>query len=583
MARVAPYNKVDFFDARSRLLSFLKNQDRFKGYDFEGSNMSVLVDLLAYNTYNQLQYYNMAIGEMFLDSAQVRNSVVSHAKELNYIPRSRRSAKGIVDLQIRATQDSNTFIVPRFTRFLGRCGNITYEFLTDKAYAAARVEGNLFTVDGVELFEGRIIDEILPYDNTVISNDSIDTRSLQVFVNGVEYKLATTIFGVDPTDPVFYIQPEINDKYSVQFGQNIFGYQPTATDEIRIRYRICSGTDANGVNSYTTTANNYGASSIIAVPQGVAVGGAQIEDTESIRKFAPRAFQVQERAVTAKDYEILLRQRFPQIESISVFGGDEAEPPQFGRVIISVDVKGRDGASQTELDLFKNYIKDKTPIAIEPVFQSAKFMYAKCFVTVKYSRNDSLLSVEQIESGIREVINSYSDDSLNDFDVGLIVSALENRLTVVDQSIDSVSIQTHPVIEWAPATDIITSPQFNFGSELIKPYPYNEQNGLTDFKPSITTTVFTINGQPITAQDDGKGNLIGLIANTNEPSIYRRDLGTVDYNRGIVAFKDIKVESFEGAAIRIAASTVDADVFAPKDYIVRIRQSDVTVSIGPTR
>ena len=151
MAKIAPYSRPDFFEARNELVEFLKNQQRFKDYDFEGSNLSVLVDLLAYNSYNTLQYYNMSISEMFLDSAQLKNSVVSHAKELNYVPRSRRSSRGIMNIQVRSNQASNTYILPRFATFQGRCGNITYDFITTKAFSGSRTTGNIFELENVEV------------------------------------------------------------------------------------------------------------------------------------------------------------------------------------------------------------------------------------------------------------------------------------------------------------------------------------------------------------------------------------------------------------------------------------------------
>jgi len=583
MAKIAPYSKVDFFDVKSNLVEFLKNQNRFKDYDFDGSNISVLVDLLAYNTYNTLQYYNMSIGEMFLDSAQLKNSVVSHAKELNYIPRSRRSSKGTVNLQIRSNQQSNTYILPKFSIFLGRCGNITYEFITDRAYAASRVSGTLFEVEGVEVYEGRLFDEVLPYNNTIINNSFIDTSSLQVFVNGVEYQYKSNIFGVDTDDAVFYIQPELNNKYSIQFGENIFGLQPTNTDRITVRYRISSGVDGNGVNSYTIDALRYGAQSITVIPQGCSAGGTEYETTESIRRFAPAAFQVQERAVTSKDYEILLRQRYPQIQSISVFGGEDDEPPQFGRVIIVVDVQGRDGASLSELEQFKDFIKSKAPISIEPILRSAKFLYADLNVNVKYNKNDILLSVGQLEDIIRQNISDYSSDNLDDFNVGLITSALESKLLTSDPSVDSVSIVSQPVIEWVPSLGTVESPSFVFATPLIKPYPYNDSIGLTDFKPSFVSSQFVLDGQAVTLQDDGAGEIVAITSNTNNREIFKKKLGSVDYTRGIVSLKDISVQSFTGSAICIIAHTEDSDVVGTKDRIVKIRQQDVVVNIKASR
>ena len=171
MAKIAPYNKLDFTQIKANLLAHLQNQDQFKGFDFEGSNMNVLVDLLAYNTYSNMTYYNMTLGETFLDSAQLKNSVVSHAKELNYLPRSRRSAGALLSLRITASQAGNTFTIPRGTSFLGRCGNVSYNFITNKTYNATR-EGqtaNVFVANDVAVFEGRTIVEVLDYQNTVFA------------------------------------------------------------------------------------------------------------------------------------------------------------------------------------------------------------------------------------------------------------------------------------------------------------------------------------------------------------------------------------------------------------------------------
>lgn len=583
MARIVPYNEVDFFETKERLLNFLKNQDRFKGYDFEGSNLSVLVDLLAYNSYNQLQYYNMSIGEMFLDSAQLRNSAVSHAKELNYLPRSRRSATALVNLIITAIQGSNSFIIPKGTSFIGRCGNISYEFTTDQTYIAERTNGNNFYVEGIKIYEGRLITEVLTTENTVISNAAVDTRSIRVFVNGKEFRYATTIFGVQPNDDVFYLQPELNGKYSIQFGEDVFGYEPTAGDELVVQYRITVGKAANGVASFITDAGALGARNINVLAQGMSVGGADIESLENIKKFAPKAFQVQERAVTSKDYEILLRQRFPEIQSISVFGGDEAEPPQYGRVIIAVDVEGRDGVSESEMELYKTYIKDKSPLTIEPVFQPAAFMYAKLNVAVKYDRNDALFSAAQLEALIRERIASFSDDTLDDFDVGLITSALQANLLQATASIDSVSITTNPIIDWSPPLQQRISPTFKFGSSFVKPYPYQPNVGIVDFKPAFESSGFTLQGTPVIMQDDGNGFVQALIANVNDRTVFKTNIGTVDYNRGIIVLKDLTVEEYVGNQIKLTVNTVDQDIFPPKDRIIRVRQEDVTVSIRPTK
>jgi hypothetical protein len=583
MAKIAPYTNLDFTAVKADLLTHLRNQDQFKGFDFEGSNMNILVDLLAYNTYSNMQYYNLTLGETFLDSAQLKNSVVSHAKELNYLPRSRRSAAALVSLRITNNQESNAFNIPRGTSFLGRCGNISYTFITNKPHVATRLEANsnVFEVSDVAIYEGRVISEVLDIDNPLLSNSSIDTRSVRVFVNDVEYRYATGIFGVVENDRVFYLQPELNDKYSIEFGQTVFGYQPTATDRVEISYRVCSGEQANGVKSFSTNAGALGAGAIVVTPVGLSVGGADAESLESIKQFAPKAFQVQDRAVTASDYEVLLKTQFPEIENISVFGGDEANPPQYGRVIIAVDVQGRDGAASTELALYKDYIKTKSPLSIEPIFQEAKFMYAKTSINVLYDRNEMLTTSAGLESLVRDALTTYSQTYLNKFAANLGSSDLTYQLSLANDAIVSVAVSMKPMFDYKPQLNAIESPTFEFKQELLKPYPFNATNGLTDYKPCVTSTRFTIDNTVVELQDNGKGIVQAIISNDILRSVYKKDLGTVNYGTGEIILKDLIVASFEGTAIEISVEPKVKDFRSPKDRIFRIRQQDTTVITRP--
>ena len=579
MAKIAPYDSLDFTQVKTNLLTHLRNQEQFKGYDFEGSNMNVLVDLLAYNTYSNMQYYNMTLGETFLDSAVLKNSIVSHAKELNYLPRSRRSSGALVNLLVTANQISNSFVIPRGTSFLGRCGNVSYTFITSKPHVAIRTSAgaSTFAVNDVAIYEGRVISEILDIKNPVLSNSFIDTRSVRLFVNGTEYRYASGIFGVVENDTVFYLQPELNDKYSIQFGQTLFGYQPTATDRVEVSYRVCSGEQANGVKSFSVN-DNLGASSIIVTPTSGSVGGADAESIESVKEFAPKAFQVQDRAVTASDYEVLLKTQFPEIESISVFGGDEATPPQYGRVIVAVDVQGRDGAAATELALYKDYIKTKSPLTIEPVFQEAKFLYTKTDIDVSYDRNDTLVSGAALEVLVRDALTTYSEGTLNKFASTFSSSDLAYQLSLANDAIKSVTVTTNPMIDYKPVLNALESPTFNFQQQVQKPYPYSDANGLSDYKPGVMSTRFTIDDTVVELQDNGQGVVQAIVANDVLRSVYKKNLGTINYATGQIILKDLTVASFEGNAIQIMIRSLNKDFTSPKDRIFRIRQSDTSVT-----
>ena len=583
MADLSPITNLDFNETKEALKTFLKNQDRFKDFDYEGSNTNVLLDVLSYNTFYNNYYYNMMISEMFLDSASQRNSVLSHAKELNYMPTSRRSssAKATINVTI-PNLDSNYFVIPANTKFIGRCGNKTYNLLTDKAYNAVRSTSNssLYTVGNVDLFEGRMIQETLIIDNTVLSNESIDTRSLTVTVNTDTYTYRSDIFGVSSTDKVFYLQPENDGKYSIQFGQNKFGVQPTATDIIKAKYRVSSGPSANGINSLTI-GNFGGATSITITVTSATSGGSLAEDIESIRTFAPKAFQVQERAVTKRDYETLLRARFPNIQAISVYGGDEVSPPQFGKVIISVDVTGGEGAADYEIANFKNYLKDKTPLTIEPVFVVAKFLFVNASINIVYDPNTTTKSASQIQSEVNSGIIAYQNSNLNDFNKTLRQSRLAAFIDTIDGSIVSTDIVAKPIIEYVPTLNIATSPSFSFESELVKPYPFDAVEGFSIFKPAVSSSKFTIEGSLVSAKDDGKGNIMLVTGDTSVESVFKSSVGTIDYTTGAIKLSNLSISSFQNKAIKFTANTVNKDIRPPKDRIIVIRGEDVLVTVSP--
>ena len=583
MADISPVTNLDFNETKEALKTFLKSQSRFKDFDYEGSNLNVLLDVLSYNTFYNNYYYNMMISEMFLDSASQRNSVLSHAKELNYLPTSRRSSAGKATINVIAPNlDSNYFTIPAGKAFLGRCGNKTYNFLTDKAYTAVRstTDDTLYTVTDVDLFEGRMITETISTADSTLSNEGIDTRSLTLKVNGEDYTYRSDIFGVASTDKVFYLQPENDGKYSIQFGQNKFGVQPTITDSIIAKYRVTSGPSANGVTSLTI--GNFGGSTSITVTlTNNTSGGTLAEDIESIRTFAPKALQVQERAVTKRDYETLLRARFPNIQAISVYGGDETTPPQFGKVIISVDVTGGEGAADYEIANFRAYLRDKTPLTIEPVFVVAKFLYVNQVVRVVYDPNLTDKSAAQIQSEVNAGILDYNNENLNDFNKTLRQSRLAAYLDGLDVSIVSTDIVSKPVIEYIPALNFATSPSFSFESQLVQPYPFDVSLGFDTYKPAISSTKFTVEGTLVSAQDDGNGNIMLVTAEVDTESVFKSSVGTVNYITGEVKLSNLTIESFQNNAIKFTANTVNKDIRPPKDRILVIRGEDVTVTAQP--
>jgi YD repeat-containing protein len=591
-----PITELDFQGIKRQLRTYLRNQSQFKDYNFEGSNMSVLLDVLAYNTFQNNFYTNMAINEMFLDSAQLENSVVSHAKELNYLPRSSTSASARVRLLFRERTLATAIEIPKFTEFRSTSGGVSFTFVTDRAHLARRIDndGNFVATEydedgreiGIEILEGTVLSGFNKegfFGSTdegfkcVLNNENIDIRSIEVFVDDetVEYTYRSDIFGAGPTDTVFYIEPDFDRRYAVVFGQNVFGRQPDETEDIKISYRICNEEEPNGASVFSTTFR----SNVIVETLEAAQGGRKRETIESVKYFAPRSIQIQERAITTNDYETLLRQRFPEIQSIAVYGGDEVTPPQFGRVVISVNLRDSGVLSNTKRAEFQRYIADKSPLTIEPVFVNPEFLYAALEIRTNYSKKFTEKTLVQIEKGIREVVARYNETNLNDFGAILRASKLLSEIDDSDESILSSKIHVRPIIEYRPTLNRFENPFFDFKEAFVKPYPFDTRVGFKDFKPTIKSSVFVYEGQCAILHDDGNGKVMVVSSDIVNPQVLNPSIGTVDYDKGTVKLINFITTEFSGSAIKIYADTITNDIISPKSRIFAIRDQDVVVKV----
>ena len=603
-----PITELDFGAIKSQLRSYLETQTQFKDYNFEGSNMSVLLDVLAFNSYQNNFYTNMALNEMFLDSAILKNSIVSHAKELNYIPRSRKSAKATLYVVIQdPTRTDATITIPQYAQFKVNHQGESFSFVTDKMYTARKVlstdinpqtgiafDAGSFVADSVDVYEGEMLASfqregfIVDADGVLrvfLTNNEVDTDSIVVFIDAEAtddanvFTRANTIYGVNPTDKVFYLEPYLDDRYSIYFGKNQFGLQPEEFEDVRVRYRICSGTEPNGAGKDSSFSGSFIENATVsAYTLAAAAGGAERESMESIRYFAPKALQVQERAVTSKDYEVLLQQAFPEISAVSAYGGEELDPPQFGRVAVSVYLNDDTQIiSSTLSNSYLAYLKERAPLGIEPIFKQTEFVYGDMEVIVNYTKKNTEKGEAELEALVRAAIQKYSDDNLEGFDKTLRRSKLSGIIDGLDVGILSSEITVLPVIEYSPPLNFNTNPTFRFETPLVRPYVFNAANGFTNYKPAVKSTPFDINGTCVYFQDDGLGNIMIITDEVTNPQIINPTAGTIDYDKGEVKLTNFKVEAFNGSAIKVSAKTIDNDVVAPKGRVFILRDTDVKV------
>ena len=592
-------SELDFESIKTQFKNYLKSQTQFKDYNFEGSNMSVFLDVLAYNTYQNNFYTNMAVNEMFLDSAVLKNSVMSHAKELNYLPRSRRSARALVDVVITDTSvRDQTITIPAYSDFTTSFQGQQFNFVNDVTYVARKTAPGTFVAEDVEIFEGEMLssferegyfigaDGIL---RVILTNENADTDSIEVFVDAEATEDANKfirkddLFGVGPTDKVFYVEPYYDGRYTVYFGNNVFGLQPEAFEDIRVRYRITSGAEANGAFNFSLGAEN--ASSTISVETiSPAASGGDRETLENIRYFAPKSLQIQERAITTNDYEILLKQNFPEIDAVAAYGGETLEPPQFGKVAISVYLgEGREGLSQVLAAAYIKFLKEKSPLGIEPIFIASEFIYACVEANVSFNTKVTKKSAGEIEANIRNTVQTYNTTYLDDFDTTLRLSKLSSNIDATDESILSNEINVCPYVVYSPALNIASSPSFKFYTKLVKPYPFKDSNGFKDYKPAVVSGAFSFNGVESYFQDDGIGNIQIVTSDVANPQIVKPIAGKVNYETGEINLVDFKVDGYKGSGIKVMATTAADDIKSPAGRIFIVLDDDVTINMVEVR
>jgi hypothetical protein len=432
---------VDFTSIKSNLKTYLGAQNLFKDYDFDGSNLSVMLDVLAYNTYMNNFYLNMVAGESFLDSAQLRDSVVSHAKTLNYLPGSYTSSRALVDLQLYPSDTPASITIPKYTAFTSKVESNTYTFTTDEGITiAADSEGNYKTT-GLTILEGEIVTELFQVNTSntaqryVLSNKEVDVDSLVLTVtssatdlSNSQWTKALTTIGIDGSSNTYFVVPAENETYEVQFGDNILGRSVSHGNVIEAKYRKAAANNADGATSFTLSGDIQGYSNVVVSTSSKSTGGGYAETIESIKFNAPKSVTVQDRLVTAGDYQTLLKQEFNDIEALNVYGGEELSPPLFGKVIVAVDLKNADGVSVQRKNEIEKFIKLRAPLSISPKVVQPEFLFVDVITEVIYNPNVTVKSDSEISTVVKVALDNFMAANINKFDATLRMSKLTNAI-----------------------------------------------------------------------------------------------------------------------------------------------------------
>lgn len=590
---------LDFDTIKNNLKTYLKNSDSpFKDVDFDGSNISHLLDVLSYNTFLNNFYLNMVAGEMFLDTAQLRDSIVSHAKELNYVPKSFTSAQAVIQFVVTPNTPIGALVIPKGTSFTTKLGSNNYSFTTDESQViSANIDGKFYA--NLAIYEGTYSTDSFVYveSNTqqrfVISNPTVDTRSITVSViedgtsNVHSYTRATSFLGQSANSKIYFLQAAENSQYEVVFGDNIIGRKPKNGATIVIEYRNSNGELPNGARIFDIDGPIQGQANISPiVTVSSAAGGSINEPIEKIKYNAVRYYQNQDRAVTTTDYESILQANFPEIQAISAYGGEDASPPQYGRVFISVDIANADGVSADAKTKYYNFIKSRSPVSIEPVFIDPDFIYVEVNCNVKYNVNVTSLRESDISMLIKLAVSNYNTNNLSGFKKTLYYSRLLEAIDSSHNSIISNSTSIIPFALMTPITGKTFTKTINFGFPLARYNIISYDDYIRSNTKAIYSTQFVYKGVNCSLQDDGEGNvciftMTGFDANAN-----LKKVGTVDYDTGLVTITDLIVDSYtpaSGSHMHLYANPLSKDIDSAKNSIIVIRDSDVEISVTPVK
>jgi len=569
--------EVDFADIKTNLKNYLRSQTQFNDYDFEGSNMSTLLDVLAYNTHYNAFYTNMLANEMFLDTAQQRDSVVSRAKELGYLTRSARGASANVSITFAGVASNvSEFELPKNTSFTTSINNRTFTFVTPESNIIRNVSG-AFT-KAITITEGTPVTHEFTVDSAtpvkyIIPNENIDTRSIKVTVKESStssvttiYTRATNIREVNNQSTVYYLQETHDKQYEILFGTGSLGKPVEDGNIVQVEYRVCHGTQTNGADTFSIDSISItpSYSGVTLAVNSVARGGVEIESVDSIKFNAPRNFKIQNRAVVAKDFERIILNENTNLSSVVAFGGEEAVPAVHGKVFIAIKPQGELIPTATLKDEIKNSIKDRTMLGIDPVIIDPTYLYVIPTITTYYDTLKTNIATSAIQALIRNSIVSYSTSNLEQFGQKLRYSRFVRELDNTDEAVLNNEAEFQMQKRFVPSTTSATLVELEFHNPIKT--------------SSITSTAFTFNNFIARLDDDGIGNVRIFRFNTDKEKVFiDAKAGSIDYTTGKLSMSSFLVSAFDGIEIKVNADPVNKDIVPVREQIIIISSEDAVI------
>lgn len=582
--------ELDFDAIKSNFKEYLRGQDQFRDFDFEGSSMSILLDVLAYNTHYNALYTNLAVNEAFIDSASKRTSVVSKAKELGYTPQSTLGATARVNIVISTSSSNAPEVIelPRLTRFISVVDGVELGFYTTESLLASKINGR-YTFNNVTLKEGNLYNYRFIYADDarfVIPNKNIDLTTLRVTVQenaqSMTFKTLTrseSIVDLTRDSQVYFIKEIDGELFELEFGDGIIGAQLANGNVISIEYLISKGVLGNNAKVFT-----YGDSAIVAgqsttvATLASSTGGTPIEDIESIRWNAPRFYAAQNRCVTEEDYKAIILSKFPDASSVHVWGGETNTPPTFGEVYVSVKpTENRILSDDEKSFIINDVLGPRKLINIKPRIVDPIYIRLNLDVSVYYDPIRTNLMASEIVSNVRDNILFYSNSDIERFERVFKFSKLSRVIDDTDISIVSNTTKLKLIYGITPVLNTSVTYKVDIGNPVYNPGLLGSSIISAGFFSAGSTEVFYISDRPDGISDIGALYVFAVRNNVRVPIT---DIGTIDYTNGIITLTGLNISGLVSSDVSLdfTIEPDSNDVVAQRNHIVYVDPTLLTVT-----
>ena len=589
--------ELDFADIKENLKAFLKQQTEFNDYDFDGSGMSVLLDVLAYNTHYNAMNAHFALNEAFLDSAQIRGNVVTRAKLLGYVPRSILSPRATVTITVDVSGESGTIpttlTLPRGTKLKTLIGGEEFQYVVLDNHTAP-LESNKFIFSNITICEGSFREIKYRVDNDIenqkfqLSDDHADTSTLRVRVQENEESTAFDIYTkfeslstVNEETKTYYLQQNSNEYFEIYFGDGVTGFKPTNNNIVTLDYVITKGDESNGAGDAVNSATGFSAvdnvggfSTITILTNALSAGGVEEETSESIRFNAPLTFTSQNRAVTADDYAAIIKKSFANIDSISTWGGEDQDPPEYGRAYIAIKPLLSQTLTEDEKSEITGVIlKGKNVVSITPEIVDPNFTNLELDVFFKYNPNLTDRSSTDLQTVVRDTIKDYNFNNLNKFDGVFRHSELLRKIDNSDPSILNSTVRPRMFQNITPVNNALNNFDLTFTSPFF-------QSG------NSSTFVLNITAFKINSEDCFFGDIPIAGSTTRQVIVYKKvaganvtviaNAGTLDVPNGKITLNSFQPDTTD--VIRLTLTPNSLDLAPKRDQLLTIDDTRVTIT-----